>query len=193
MDHRYTRTAMFLHWLIALLLLSQFAFGWYLQDVPRGVPARSYFVNLHKSTGMLIGVLILLRIVWRLRHTPPPLPDEVPRWQRRLAAASHFALYACMLVMPLSGYVASNFSKWGVNFFNAVMLPPWGSDDKVVYAFLNQTHKVTSLVLLTLVVLHVLAALKHLLIDRDGVFTRMLPKRFVGHRQHAFSGERTSL
>jgi len=80
MDQRYTRTAMTLHWLIAILLLSQFAFGWYLNDIPRGVPARGYFVNLHKSSGMLIAVLIVMRLVWRLSHKPPPLPDTLPRW-----------------------------------------------------------------------------------------------------------------
>ncbi len=79
MDQRYTHTAMWLHWLIAILLMSQFAFGWYLNDIARGVPARGYFVNLHKSTGMLIALLILSRIVWRLTHAPPSLPDTIPR------------------------------------------------------------------------------------------------------------------
>lgn len=179
MDQRYTRTAMFLHWLIAILLLSQFAFGWYLNDVPRGTPARGYFVNLHKSTGMLLGLLILARLAWRLTHRPPPLPDAVPRWQQRLAAASHHMLYVCMLVMPLSGYIASNFSKHGVNFFNSVKLAPWGSDDELIYAVFNRTHKITSWLLLALVTLHVLAALKHALIDNDGIFFRMLPQSFA--------------
>ena len=177
MDQRYTRTAMLLHWLIAILLVSQFAFGWVLNDIPLGVPARGYFVNLHKSTGMLIGLLILLRIVWRLMHTPPPLPSTTPDWQQRAAAASHHLLYVLMLVMPLSGYIASNFSKHGVNFFNSVKLAPWGSDDKLLYAFFNQTHKTTSWLLLALVILHVLAALKHLFVDRDDIFSRMLPRR----------------
>lgn len=186
-DVRYTRTAMLLHWLIAILLLSQFAFGWYLTDVPRGTPARGYFVNLHKSTGMLLGMLILLRLAWRLTHAPPPLPDTVPRWQQRLAAASHRMLYACMIVMPLSGYIASNFSKHGVNFFNSVKLAPWGTDDKLVYAVLNQTHKITALLLAALVTVHVLAALKHLLINRDGVFSRMLPRRRASRRPASLS------
>lgn len=182
MNPRYTRAAIFLHWLVAILLLSQFAFGWYLSEVPRGVPARSYYVNLHKSTGLLLGLLILLRLAWRLRHAPPPLPDAIPRWQQRIASVSHLALYVCMVAMPLSGYLASNFSKWGVNFFNAVKLAPWGSDDKLLYAFFNQTHKLTSWALLALVIVHVLAALKHALIDRDDVVTRMLPRRFDRRR-----------
>jgi cytochrome b561 len=187
MDHRYTRTAMTLHWLVAILLLSQFAFGWYLSDIPRGVPARGYFVNLHKSCGMLIAVLIVLRLVWRLSHRPPPLPDTLPRWQQRAAAASHNMLYVLMLIMPLSGYLGSNFSKHGVNFFNVVKLAPWGPDNKLVYTIFNQTHLISSWLLLALVLLHVAAAFKHLVIDHDTLFSRMLPRRlsyrFSGHRQ----------
>ncbi len=185
MDQRYTRTAMFLHWLIAILLMGQFAFGWYLNEIPRGVPARGYFVNLHKSTGILIGLTILLRLVWRLMHRPPPLPDALPRWQRRAAAASHRLLYALMLVMPLSGYIASNFSKHGVIFFNSVKLAPWGSDDKFLYAFFNQTHKISSWLLLALVIVHVLAALKHLLVEHDGIFSRMWPPRSASRHRYA--------
>ena len=177
METRYTRTAMLLHWVVVVLLLGQFAFGWYLESIPRGIPERGYFVNLHKSTGLLIGLVILVRIGWRLAHTPPPLSVSVPRWQRQAAAASHYLLYVLMLVMPVSGYLASNFSKFGINFFNSVKLAPWGSDDKLLYAIFNQTHIVTSWLLLTLVLVHVLAALKHLLVDRDTVFLRMLPQR----------------
>ena len=102
---RYTRTAIALHWMIALLLLGQFAFGLMLDDIPRGTPARGYYVNLHKSTGILIGLLILLRLGWRLTHTPPPLPNSMPRWQRRAARASHIALYACMLALLVGLHV----------------------------------------------------------------------------------------
>ena len=177
MEARYTRTAMLLHWLVALLLLGQFAFGWYLETIPRGVPARGYFVNLHKSTGLLIGLVILVRLGWRLTHAPPPLPASVPPWQQQAAAASHYLLYLLMLVMPLSGYVASNFSRFGIHFFNTVKLAPWGIDSKLVYGIFNQLHIVSSWLLLALVIVHVLAALKHLLVNHDSVFSRMLPQR----------------
>ena len=177
MEARYNRTARLLHWLIAVLLIGQFAFGWWLSDVPRNTPERGYFVNLHKSTGILIGLLIVLRVVWRVLHSAPPLPATVARWQRGLAKASHLGLYVCMVLMPLSGYLGSNFSKHGVKFFNTVLLPPWGSDDKLLYAVFNQTHKVTAVVLLGLVVLHVLAATKHGL-RRDGVISRIWLRPF---------------
>lgn len=177
METRYNRTARSLHWLIAVLLLGQFVFGWWLGDIPRNTPARGYYVNLHKSAGMLMGLLIVLRIGWRLKHGAPPWPASLPRWQQWLAAASHQGMYLFMVVMPLSGYLASNFSKHGVKFFNTLLLPPWGSDDKQLYAVFNQTHKIAAAVLLALVALHVLAALQHGL-RRDGIMSRMWIRPF---------------
>ena len=172
----YSRPAIVLHWLLAILLLGQIAFGWYLEEIPRGTPARSIYVNLHKSTGMVLGLLILFRSYWRLTHPAPELPASQPAWERAAAHVSHRALYVCMLIMPLSGYIASNFSKWGVNFFNAVKLPPWGVESEAVYNVLNTTHVVTSYVFVTLIAVHVLAALRHVML-RDGIFNRMWPRR----------------
>ncbi len=172
MQATYDRTARLLHWTIAALLLAQLFFGWWLGDIPRGTPARGYWVNLHKSTGLLLALLIVLRLVWRLRHGAPALPDFVPRWQQKLAAASHHLLYLLMLLVPVAGYLASNFSKHGVKFFNTWVMPPWGADDKAIYGVLNQTHKIGAALLLALIVLHVVAALHHAW-RRDGVFARM--------------------
>ena len=110
----YTRTAIALHWLIALVIFAQVPFGWYLEEIPTGTPARSWYVNLHKSVGVTLGMAIFFRLCWRWFHQPPALPDWMPRWERIGANAPHVALYACMLIMPVTGYVASNFNKWGV-------------------------------------------------------------------------------
>lgn len=176
---RYTATAITLHWLIAVLLLGQFAFGLALDDIPRGTPERGFYVNLHKSSGLLIGLLVLLRLGWRLTHRPPPLSAMMPSWQRHAARWSHVILYLCMVALPLSGYLASNFSKYGIKFFNVVHLPPWGPDDRGWYQLFNQIHHLAALVLAAFVVLHVLAVLKHMLIDRDGLLLRMWPARTV--------------
>ena len=171
-QNRFTRTAIVLHWLVALMLIGQFALGWLLDEIPRNTPERGFWINQHKSIGLVIGLVILLRIVWRLRHAPPP-PLPMPLWQQRAADASHLAMYACMVLMPLSGYLASNFSKHGIKLFNTVALAPWGGDDKLLYAILNQTHKVTAVVFALLIGLHLLAVVKHALIDRDGLLSRM--------------------
>jgi len=173
---RYTRTAIVLHWLIAAGLLGQILFGWYLEEVPRGTPQRSWYVNLHKSTGLTLALVILVRLSWRWLHRPPLLPTSMPEWERVAATASHRLLYACMLLMPLTGYIASNFSKYGVKYFNAILLPPWGVDDRLIYAFFNGAHVATSYVFVALIVLHILGAVRHAVL-RDGVFQRMWPAR----------------
>jgi cytochrome b561 len=171
---RYSRTAILLHWVLVALLAAQIGFGWFLEDVARGTPERAIYVNLHKSTGMLIGLLILFRLYWRLSHRPPALPASLPAWEKAVASSSHVLLYAAMVIMPLSGYIASNFSQYGVNFFNRIKLPPWGVEDSNIYAFFNGMHDITAGVLVALIVLHVLAALRHLL-KKDGTFSRIWP------------------
>ena len=179
----YDRVAVALHWLIGLALLGQIGFGFMLDDIaPRGTPARAGVINLHKSFGMVLGVLIVLRLAWRLAHRAPPWPAHLPVWQRQAATWGHRALYACMVVMPLSGYIGSNFSKYGVKFFGHP-LPPWGPDDKAVYAIFNGTHVFTAWLFTALIAGHVLMAARHALINRDGVFSRIWPSAArQGHR-----------
>lgn len=172
----YTAGAIVLHWLIAAFLFGQIAFGWFLESVPRGIPIRGFYVNLHKSTGLTLALLIVVRLLWRLTHPSPPLLSFMPAWERVVTRWTHLALYACMVLMPLSGYVASNFSKYGVKLFNVVMLPPWGIQDPRIYAVFNTTHVVTSYLFVTLIALHLLGAIRHAL-RRDGVVARMWPRR----------------
>ena len=174
-EPRYDRVAIALHWLIGLALLAQIGFGFMLDAIaPRGTPARGVTINLHKSFGMVLGVLIVLRLLWRQRHTPPAWPAAMSSAQQRAATLGHRTLYACMLLMPLSGYIASNFSKYGVKFFGAV-LKPWGPDLPQVYNVFNTIHVATAFLFAALIVGHVAIALKHALVDRDGTFSRILP------------------
>ncbi len=177
MEPRYDRAARALHWLAGVLLLGQCAFGYWMDGIARNTPERAFFINLHKSTGLLIGLLILLRIFWHLTRPTPRYPITLPRQQQYLALGVHRVLYLLMLAMPVSGYLASNFSKYGVKFFNLVVLPPWGSDDKLIYGAFNQSHKIAAVLLLTLVALHVLAALWHAWL-RDGIFSRISLRPF---------------
>jgi cytochrome b561 len=175
---RYDHVAVALHWLLAIALLAQVALGFYLQEIPRNTPARGWWVNLHKSTGLVLLALILVRLGWRLAHRPPAMPAVMSAAQRRLAAWGHVLLYAVMLVLPLTGYVASNFSKWGVKFFNVIELPPWGPQDKRLYDLFNDAHQALAVVFTILIVVHVVAAVRHLVL-RDGVFARMWPRASV--------------
>ena len=174
LQNRYDRVAISLHWIIGAGVLAQLAFGWALGEIKRGTPARAFATNLHKSTGLLLALLILARVFWRLRHQPPAYPaGMMAARQLRAAKLGHALLYVCMIGMPISGYLASNFSKHGIRFLNLVQFPPWGPDDKVIYGFLNGTHDVLAYVFSALVLGHILFALYHGFIVRDGVLARM--------------------
>jgi cytochrome b561 len=172
----YTRTAILFHWLVAVCLLGQILLGWYVDEIPRGTPARSWYVNFHKSIGITLGLLIVFRVFWRMRHPPPALPSSLATWQRAAASVSHYSLYVCMLIMPLTGYIASNFSEYGVRYFNSILLPPWGIEDERIYGFFNGAHVLTSYVFVTLIAIHIVSAVRHAA-RRDGVFGRMWPGR----------------
>jgi cytochrome b561 len=172
---RYDRIAITLHWLIALGVLAQIALGWWMIDIPKQ-PAgvRVYWFNLHKSIGLTLAGFIALRIAWRLTHRPPALPDSVARWQVRAARTSHALLYVCMVAMPLAGYLGSTFSGYPIKYFG-LTVPGWGWKDDALKEFFSAVHYSAAWCFMVLIGLHIAAALKHRLVDRDGVFARMLP------------------
>ena len=172
---RYTTGAIVFHWIVAILVLTMIGLGLYMTDVPKGSPDRAFYFNLHKSIGVTTALLVIARLYWRAKNPPPPLPTSMPGWEVQASKVSHALLYMCIIVMPLSGFAATQFTKYGVNYFGLFKIPPMGSENKVVYDLLQGVHGVTAALLIALVVIHVLAAFKHLLIDRDKVFQRMLP------------------
>ncbi len=168
----YTRVAIILHWLIALGVFVQIAFGWWMIDIPKNpVGVRAYWFNIHKSIGITLGFLILLRVVWRFTHGAPPLPANIPDWQRLAAKVSHFLMYACMIIMPVSGYLGSSFTKYPIKYFGYT-LPHWGWDSPAYKAICSQVHYVAVIVFMTLIAIHLAAAVRHM-IARDGVIQRM--------------------
>ena len=169
---RYTHTAIALHWLIAVAIVVQVSWGWWMQDIPKQpVGPRVDAFNLHKSMGLTILLLMCLRVWWRWRHPAPPLPP-MPAWQARLAHANHMVLYAALFVMPIAGYLGSVWSGYPVKYFG-IALPAWGSNDPALKNAMSSVHLVTSWVLVAAIALHFAGALKHALIDRDGLVARM--------------------
>lgn len=171
-SERYTRTAIALHWLIAATAIVQFTWGWWMQGIakqPVGPRVDAY--NLHKSVGLTIFVLMCVRLLWRWRHPAPVLPP-LPHWQVMLARGTHIALYVALFAMPLAGYLGSVFSGYPVRYFG-VTLPAWGWKSETIKDLMSAVHFVTSWVLATAVALHVAGALKHWLVDRDGLVARM--------------------
>ena len=171
---RYPLPAVILHWLIALLIIGMVALGFYMVGIPRNTPERAFFLNLHKSFGVLTFVLVLIRIGWRTTHKVPPLPSSVPLWQMKTSLLSHRLLYVCMVLQPMTGYIGSSFNKYGIKFFG-LQLPNWGWEDKGLRELFVSFHKTIAIFLIVLILLHVSAAMKHWLVDKDRVLQRMLP------------------
>ena len=172
---RYDRMSIALHWIIGLAILVQFALGWWMVDIPKDPPGvRAGWFNLHKSIGLTLAAFVVLRLVWRATHPAPPLPGTLPYLQRAAAAATHWLLYACMLVMPLSGYLGSSFTKYPIKYFGHT-LPHWGWEWPAGKALASAIHLGAAWTLAGLLALHIAGALWHLL-RRDGVFSRMAPR-----------------
>ena len=171
-SERYTRTAIALHWLIALAVIAQFTWGWWMQTIPKQPPGlRADAFNFHKSVGLTILALMMLRLLWRVRHPAPALP-AMPKWQACLARGNHALLYIALFVQPLAGYLGSVYSGYPVKLFG-MTLPAWGRADPTLKDFFSAVHYVNSWVLAGAVALHVAAALKHAFVDRDGLLSRM--------------------
>ena len=171
-SERYTRTAIALHWVIALAVIVQFTWGWWMQGIPKQPPGmRVDAYNLHKSVGLTILALMTVRLIWRLRHPAPALP-AMPRWQARLAHVVHALLYVVLFVHPLAGYLGSVYSGYPVRLYG-MTLPAWGRNDPALKELFSSSHLVTSWVIAGAVALHVAGALKHAFVDRDGLLFRM--------------------
>lgn len=173
---RHHHFAIFLHWLVAVGVFFMIGLGWVMTDIPKGTPERAFWFNLHKSIGVTLGVLVLIRLWWRFTHKVPPLPASMPAWEVTAAKISHGVLYACLIIMPLVGFLASNFTKYGVKYFG-ISIGPFFAENQALRDGLQEVHEITSYVLVVAILVHILAALKHLVLDRDRVFHRMLPGR----------------
>ncbi|HEX4583284.1 MAG TPA: cytochrome b [Burkholderiaceae bacterium] len=175
-DSRYPLTAVILHWIVAGGVLALLATGAYMVGIPKNTEQRAVFFNLHKSLGILTAGFIAALIAWRSWHRAPDLPSTIRRWERRAASLNHVLFYLLMVVVTVTGYLTSSFSKYGPKLFG-VPLPHWGWDDALLRGRFADGHRLVAWVFATLIALHAIAALKHLIVDRDRVFQRMLPAR----------------
>lgn len=177
MSHSYTRTAILLHWLIALSLVGTFALGFYMEGLPLS-PNKLKLYSWHKWAGVSLFVLIVVRVAWRLTHRAPDLPADMGRVSRLAAHAGHLLLYALMLSIPLSGWLMSSAQGFPVVWFGLWQLPDLVAKNAELGDRLQTLHVVLNYTLAVVVVGHVGAALQHHFIKKDGVLARMLP--FLG-------------
>lgn len=167
----YGLVAKLLHWSIAVLVLIMLAGGFFLDDL--GSEWQASVVNLHKLLGILILFLMGIRIIWRLCNPQPVLPASIPRWQGFLAHCIHGLLYVFLLLMPMAGWMmavsAGHPPHLGVWVLNLSFIPQSSALSNLGW----QLHSSIAVILIVVISLHILAALKHALINRDGVFSRM--------------------
>jgi cytochrome b561 len=172
---RYTRTAMALHWLLALLIVGNLALGIYMHELPFSM-TRLKLYNWHKWAGVVILALSAARLLWRLAHAPPAdLP--MPAWQSRAAHAAHMALYGLFFAVPLAGWAYSSAAGFPIVLFAVLPLPDFVPVQRELSEVLKQVHATLAMALAAVVVVHVAGAVKHHWIDRDGLLQRMLPAR----------------
>lgn len=169
----YTRTAMALHWVSAIIVLGLIAWGAYMTGLPKG-DERSWAFGIHKSFGMVALLLVIARSLWRARHPAPPLTGFSSR-EQRLARIGHRVLYVMLFVVPLVGLASVQFTPYPLKFFG-MALPKLGWPDKAINEVLSEAHGFLAWTLAACVFLHVVAALRHQL-RGDGVMRRMLPGR----------------
>ena len=190
---RYTKTAVILHWLIALSIFAMFGLGWFMADLPKEVPKqtafdifdlgvytwnagepispRSFYFNLHKSFGVTIIALILVRILWRVSHKPPTLLISYKAWERKLATGAHHLLYMLMVALPVSGLTMAIYSKYGVKWFGMHFIS--GVDNNPMREIFKEAHEIIGIIMLAILAVHVLGALKHKFVDKDDTMKRM--------------------
>lgn len=173
---RYGGVAIGLHWLIGLMILISFGVGLTMVDMSLS-PLKLRLYSWHKWAGVTIFMLVLIRCVWRITHAVPPLPADMPRWQRIAAEASHLALYALMIVIPLSGWLMSSAKGFQTVYFGVLPIPDLLQKNKELGETLALVHQALNFTMIGIVILHAAAALKHHFIDKDDILRRMLPAR----------------
>ncbi|NBQ91343.1 MAG: cytochrome b [Betaproteobacteria bacterium] len=168
---RYTRTAVALHWLLAAAILGSFCMGLYMTSLPFS-PQRLQFYNWHKWAGVLILAASALRLLWRLGHRPPE-DVAMPLWQLRTAHVAHMLLYILFFAVPLMGWAYSSAAGFPIVLFGVLPLPDFVGKDAALAEFLKPWHGRLAWMLAAVAGLHVLGALKHHFVDRDGLIHRM--------------------
>ncbi len=171
---RWGAVSQFLHWLIVALIITQVILASIAEDLPIGVKKIAMYAR-HKSVGLTILALALIRLVWRWANPTPPLPTTLQPYEAMLARYTHVALYLLLFAMPLTGWMMTSARGFPVSWFNLFQLPDFVPKNKWLYETMKETHHALAFTLYVVVSLHVLGALKHHFVMKDDVLRRMLP------------------
>lgn len=173
---RWGAVAKTFHWVIVALILVQFWLANQAENLPLGLAKLAAYAR-HKSVGITILVLALLRLLWKLynRGHSPPLPADLKPWERGAAHLTHHGLYFVLFAMPLSGWAMSSARNYPVSWFNLVELPDFVAPSERLFETMVTVHGTLALALVALATLHILAAFQHHFIRKDNILRRMLP------------------
>lgn len=172
-DEGYGVVHWLIHWASAALIFWLFYLGLTMVDLPLS-PQKFADYALHKSLGLTVLAIVLVRLVWRALTPPPPLPDGMRRRDALLAKGVHHGIYVLLLVIPLTGWLYSSATASPANYFGFFTVPDLIGTSETAGKVLRVVHDVAGKLLMVLLILHVAGALKHHLIDRDDVLRRML-------------------
>ncbi|MQA41297.1 cytochrome b [Rugamonas aquatica] len=172
---RYTKTAMLLHWLTALLIIAAFFLGLTMVDIHGITPTKLKYYSWHKWLGVTVLGVAAIRLLWRKANKPPPPLASIPAWQHKVADGMHYLLYFFIFAVPISGYLYSYAAGVPVVYLGLVQLPAIIEPNAELKPILKTVHYVLTMTMAAAVVAHALAALKHHFVDRDITLKRMLP------------------
>ena len=181
---KYSKIAIYLHWIIAVLLIVNVILGWTAELLPEA--NIRFAIDTHKSIGISVLGLVLLRLLWRFSHQPPPLPQSFKKWELTLAKLGHIGLYMVMLAIPISGWMHDSAWKDAathpMQLFYIVPWPRMSFIQNLEPAFKENLHDIfgavhewLGLILVALFMLHIAAVIKHSLLDKKPIIDRMLP------------------
>jgi cytochrome b561 len=170
----YTRAAISLHWVIALLIFAAFPLGLYMHNLLAS-PYKLRLFNYHKWVGIAVLTLSVIRLVWRIVNRPPDLPATMASWEKSVAVAMHILLYILILAIPLTGWLMSSATGFQTVLFGVIPIPDLVSKDKELGRLLLELHRNLNYLLIALVGMHIAAALKHHFLARDDVLRQMIP------------------
>jgi cytochrome b561 len=171
---RWGILAQSLHWIVVALVITQFILARIAHELPLGLEKLAMLAR-HKSVGITILLLALIRLIWRAFNPTPALPDTLKPYERVLARVTHGGLYALMFAMPITGWIMSSARNFPVSWWGLVQLPDLVAPSRPLYDALHQTHGVLAWILGLTALLHAAAALKHHFVLKDDVLRRMLP------------------
>jgi cytochrome b561 len=170
----YSAVARTFHWLTAGLVLTSLPIGISMANLDLGGPVEDPMYHIHRSIGAVVLVLTIGRLIYRLSHPAPPLPAGMPAWQQATALATHWGLYALLIVQPVVGWIATSAYRAPVLFFWLFDLPPIWREDRPFSEAMFVVHRSMGIFIAALICVHIAAALYHHFILRDGVLKRMV-------------------